>query len=276
MFCCLAIAKHLRWHFTNQSQDQKMRSVVDGRQWRFVNDWYPKFARESRNIKMGLALDGVNPYSLQSSKHSVWPVLMVLYNLPPYLVTKHFFISLTMIMLGPKSPSEHNIDVFMQPLVQELKKLWVGVPAVDMSEPVGPTRKFIMRGILLWTINDFPAYTLISGQVGKGYVGCLVCGECTSADHSTTADKTVFLGNRRWLKRNHRWRTARAAFNGQANHDAAPPQQSSLTVVQRGVWRESFLQCGGRANSKADPVKKIGVKRISIFFQLPYWQVQFP
>jgi len=198
---------------------------------------------------------------------------MVLYNLPPYLVTKRFFISLTMIIPGPKSPSEHNIDVYLQPLVHELKKLWVGVSAVDMSEPPGSTRKFKMRGILLWTINDLPAYTLISGQTGKGYAGCPVCGECTSADHSTAAAKTVFLGNRRWLKPNHRWRNARAAFNGQNNHDAPPPRQTGLTVVQRGAWRESFLQCGGRFNSKADPVKTTGVKRISIFFQLPYWHV---
>lgn len=224
---------------------------------------------------MGLELDGVNPYGLQSSKHSVWPVLMVLYNLPPYLVTKRFFISLTMIIPRPKSPSEHTIDVYLKPLVHDLKKLWAGVLVVDMSEPPGRSRDFKMRGILLWTINDFPAYTLISGQVGKGYAGCPVCGENTHAEHSTAARKTVFLGNRRWLRQNHRWRNARAAFNGQPNHDVAPPRQSGLNIVQRGVWRESFLQCGGHPNSAADPAKKTGVKRVSILFELPYWQVLF-
>ena len=89
--------------------------------------------------------------------------------------------------------------------------------------------------------------------------------------------KTVFLGNRRWLRHNHRWRAARAAFNGRTNHVAAPPRQLGLTVKQRGAWRESFLQLGGRANSKHDPVKKTGVKRVSIFFDLPYWEVHtFP
>lgn len=116
-------------------------------------------------------------------------------------------------------------------------------------------------------------YTLISGQVGKGYAGCPVCGEGTFAEHSVEAGKTVFLGNRRWLTRNHRWRVARAAFNGHPQHDPPPPRQSGRTVVNRGAWRESYLQCGGRKNGDHDPVKCTGVKRISILFQLPYWEV---
>jgi len=36
---------------------------------------------------------------------------------------------------------------------------------------------------------------LILGQIGKRYVGCLVCGEGTIAKHSTEVDKIVFLGN---------------------------------------------------------------------------------
>ena len=273
MFRCPELAKQMKWHATNHSDDNKMRSVVDSDQWRFVEERYPSFSRDARNVRMGLALDGVNPHSLQSSKHSVWPVMTVLYNLPPYLVTKRFFICLTMIIPGPKSPSEDTIDVYLQPLVHELKKLWKGVPTVDMSEPSVPNRNFSMRGMLLWTIHDYPAYTLIAGQSGKGYAGCPICGEGTYAEHSKEANKTLFLGHRRWLNRNHRWRAARAAFNGQQNYDPPPPRQSGITVVQRGAWRESYLQCGGRPNSKDDPVKKTGVKRISILFQLPYWQV---
>ena len=274
MFRCPEIARHMRWHSGNKSTDRKMRSVVDSEQWAFIDENFPSFSRSCRNIRMGLALDGVNPHSQQSSKHSVWPVMMVLYNLPPYLVTKRFFICLTMIIPGPKSPSEETIDIYLGPLVHELKKLWKGVAAVDMSEPPGPQRQFRMRGMLMWTINDFPAYTLISGQTGKGYAGCPVCGEGTFAEHSAQAHKTVFLGHRRWLRPTHRWRGARAAFNGQSNYDPAPPRQCGLTVLQRGGWRESFLQCGGRPNLNADPVKKTGVKRISVLFQLPYWQVR--
>ena len=274
MFRCPQLSKHMRWHSNNHSQDGKMRSVVDSEQWRCIDESYPEFPSDDRNVRMGLSLDGVNPHSLQSSRHSVWPVMLVFYNLPPYLVTKRFFISLTMIIPGPKSPSEDNIDVYFQPLVHDLKKLWTGIPAIDMAEPRAHNRHFILRSILMWTINDFPAYTLISSQTGKGYAGCPICGGGTLAELSTEADKIVFLGNRRWLPQQHRWRNARAAFNGHVNHNAAPPRQSGLSIVQRGAWRESYLECSGRKNAEHDPVKCTGVKRINILFQLPYWEIR--
>ena len=157
--------------------------------------------------------------------------------------------------------------------MHELKKLWVDMQATDMSEPVGPNRSFLLRGMLIWTIHDFPAYTLISGQTGKGSAVCRVCGEGTFVEYSREAHKTIFLGNRRWLRPNHHWRAARAAFNGRSNHNQAPVHQSGVTVRLRGAWRESFLQLGGRPNSQHDQVKKTGVKQISILFQLPYWDI---
>ena len=98
MFRCPELAKHIRWHSTNSSQDSKMRSVVDSEQWSFIRENFPRFNRQDRNVRMGLALDSVNPHSLQSSKHYVWPVMLVLYNLPPYFLTKRLFISLSMII----------------------------------------------------------------------------------------------------------------------------------------------------------------------------------
>ena len=66
---------------------------------------------------------------------------------------------------------------------------------MDMLEPIGRNRNFILRGMLMWTIHDFLAYTLISGQVEKGYATCLVCGGGTFAWHSNEAHKTIYLGH---------------------------------------------------------------------------------
>jgi hypothetical protein len=38
------------------------------------------------------------------------------------------FIFLALVILGPKEPKK-QMDVFMQPLFEELKKLWPGVHA---------------------------------------------------------------------------------------------------------------------------------------------------
>ena len=71
MYQSMKIAKHMRWHSTNHSQDNKMRSVVDSVQWRFIDGKFPSFNHSARNIKMGLSLDELNPHSFQSSKYLV-------------------------------------------------------------------------------------------------------------------------------------------------------------------------------------------------------------
>ena len=52
---------------------------------------------------------------------------MTQYNLPPNLCMKEEFIFLTVLVPGPTNP-KGKIDVFLQPLIAELKSLWgVGV-----------------------------------------------------------------------------------------------------------------------------------------------------
>jgi len=61
MFRCLEFSRHMTWHSRNHSKNGKMRSAVDSEQWRFVEEKYPNFSREVRNLRMGLSLDGLNP-----------------------------------------------------------------------------------------------------------------------------------------------------------------------------------------------------------------------
>jgi hypothetical protein len=58
-----------------------------------------------------------------------------------------------------------NIDVYLQPLIDELIELWVkGVESWDEDKK----EKFALHALLLWTINDFPAYAMLSGWSTKG------------------------------------------------------------------------------------------------------------
>ena len=53
----------------------------------------------------------------------------------------------------------------MQPLIDDLKLLWEeGVNTFDSFTK----QNFRMRAIVLWTINDFPAYGNLSGWSTKG------------------------------------------------------------------------------------------------------------
>ena len=72
---------------------------------------------------------------------------------------------LTMLILGPKQLG-NDIDIYLAPLIEDLKMFWEeGVECFDGSHE----ETFTLRALLLWTINDFPAYGSLSGYSVKGY-----------------------------------------------------------------------------------------------------------
>jgi hypothetical protein len=71
---------------------------------------------------------------------------------------------LTVIIPGLNN-LKHKVNVFLQPLIDELNKLWSeGVPTYDISKK----QNFQLWTALLWTINDFPAYGMLSGWSTTG------------------------------------------------------------------------------------------------------------
>jgi hypothetical protein len=55
------------------------------------------------------------------------------------------------------------MNVYIEPLINELLKLWVGITMYDICKPIGE-RKFKFRGILLWKIHDAPRLTNFCGM----------------------------------------------------------------------------------------------------------------
>ena len=169
------IAKDLIWHAQEREFDGKMRHPSDSPSWKLVDHRWPDFALEPRNLRLAISADGINPHSSMSSRHSCWPIIMVIYNLPPWLCMKRKFMMLSLLISGPRQPG-NDIDVYLAPLLDDLKMLWdVGVECYDVHQQ----EVFTLRVVLLWTINDFPAYGNLSGCVVKGYFACPICGEDT-------------------------------------------------------------------------------------------------
>ncbi|GKB60648.1 putative reverse transcriptase domain-containing protein [Tanacetum coccineum] len=69
-----------------------------------------------------------------------------------------------------------DID-FLEPLIDDLMVYGhgTGVETID----VATGQKFNMRAMVLWTINDFPAQSSLSGWSGQGYKACPTCNEDT-------------------------------------------------------------------------------------------------
>ncbi|KAI9195928.1 hypothetical protein LWI28_019482 [Acer negundo] len=71
---------------------------------------------------------------------------------------------MSLLILRPSAPG-NDIDVYLQPLIDELKELWDnGLKTFDAST----NQNFNMCAALLWTISDFSAYANLSGWSTKG------------------------------------------------------------------------------------------------------------
>jgi hypothetical protein len=61
---------------------------------------FPWFDEEARSIQFAMSTNGVNPFGNQSSTHSTWPIVLSLYNIPPWLCKKQKCMILTIFVSG--------------------------------------------------------------------------------------------------------------------------------------------------------------------------------
>ncbi|XP_073225684.1 uncharacterized protein [Cicer arietinum] len=142
-------SKHLTWHADERIRDGMFRHPADSPQWAKIDHEYPEFGIESRNLRLALSTDGMNPHGLQSISHSTWPVILVIYNLPPWLCMKRKFMMLSLLISGPKQPG-NDIDVYLTPLIENLKSMWetgVEVGWNESGQPVDPNSSMFVSYI---------------------------------------------------------------------------------------------------------------------------------
>ena len=117
---------------------------------------------------------------------------------------KCFFVIPVILIPGKHSLNGGNINVYMKPVIDQLKQLWwPGVLANDHNIPPELTRRFKLRGCLMWTINDWPGFGLISGMVHVGYAGCPPCGPAVTSRYSRELHKCLYTDSWRWLRSRH-------------------------------------------------------------------------
>ncbi|KAK8559251.1 hypothetical protein V6N12_042532 [Hibiscus sabdariffa] len=227
-----------------------------------------------------------------STSYSTWPVVLVPYNLPPWLCMKQSSFILSMIIPDEKGPG-NDIDIYLQPLIDELKQLWAGVQTFDVLKK----ENFNLRAALLWTINDFPAYANLSGWSTKGHYACPCCAAETCSMWLYNGKKFSYMGHRRWLDENHRFRYDKNLFDGTEEFRSAPEQTSGSDIFS--MLRQMKFTYGkmiGSSNMRSkkkmkevndgasdqfndddsdeedDPREAELWKKRSIFFKLPYWK----
>jgi len=105
---------------------------------------------------------------------------------------------LSLIISGPRAPVK-DFDVYLLPLIHELKFLWEGVDVFYAFK----REAFKLKVALMWTINDFPAYANLSGWTKKGYYACPSCTQSTHSMYLPFGRKTCYMGHHIWLLDDH-------------------------------------------------------------------------
>ncbi|XP_070029676.1 uncharacterized protein [Nicotiana sylvestris] len=175
LFMIKRTAEDMRWHKNKKVDDGILRHPADSLAWKNFDEKYPSFASDPRNVRLGLASDGFNPFGSMSNAYR------------PGM----------------------DIDVYLQPLVDDLKTLWEsGIETYDAFMK----QIFFLRASLLWTINDFPAYGILSGWSTKGRKQC-------------------YMGHRRFLEINHPYRRNKSSFDNTKEERLAPQALSGDDVL---------------------------------------------
>jgi len=181
---------------------------------------------------------------------------------------------LSLVIPGPSSPGM-DIDVYLQPLINELLELWnVGVQTFDASK----MENFNMQAQLMWTINDLPAYADLSGWPNRGVKACPCCMHSTRSKYLKNGCKFYYMGHRRYLPTEHLWRLNRRTFDGTEEFDSAPNVPCRDEILQQldGVTfgDENAGKKKKRKKRKTGATSSDDVmwKKKSIFFRLPYWK----
>jgi len=264
LFMSSKTAKSMKWHDEGRTKDGKLRHPADSLAWKTFDSIHPNFASDPRNVRLGLASDGFTPFKMMAKGHSIWPVVLMTYNLAPWDCMKQPYLMLSLLIPGPSSPKS-SIDVYLEPLIDELKELWEkGFETYDASN-----KEFFQAHVaLLWTINDLPAYSMLSGWTTSGKLACPVCNYHTCSRYLNNSKKMCYMCHRRWLDSKHRWRKDKNCFDGTQELRGAPTPLTGSNILDiLGDRKNSFGNAQKKKRKKGDPWSKL-----SIFFNLPYWK----
>nr|GEW57755.1 hypothetical protein [Tanacetum cinerariifolium] len=184
LFMSPKIVASMRWYDEGRTKDGCLRHPANSPTWKKFDFKYPDLAKEPRNVRLGLASDGFNPFRNMNNSHT----------------------------------PGNNIDVYLEPLVEELKELWDDeVETYDASTKT----KFEMHASLLWTITP------------KAW------------------GKYCYTGHRRYLPKNHSFRKDKKSFDGTNENANLPSSMTGLDVIKelngyiikfgKEYWKDNLL-----------------------------------
>jgi thiol-disulfide isomerase/thioredoxin len=167
----------MNYRGTYESDPAVMKDVFDSENYEKLKKKYAtiggkqfshKFFSDLRDIALGLSTDGFAPF--KKRKQTCWPLLLFNYNLPPDIRFHLHNLLCIGVIPGPNKPKD--FDSFLWPLVEELLKLTIGVPAFDVTK----SEAFALRAYLILNFGDMPAMAMVMRM--KGHNALFPCRMC--------------------------------------------------------------------------------------------------
>ena len=124
---CLFVSQEgpadMRWYRDKHVETYDvLRHPADAEGWKHFDCEFPNFSYDPRKVHLGLASYEFNSFGHMSSSFSMWPVVLIPYNFPPWKCMKESNLFMSLLIPGYRSPGR-KIDVYLQPLIEELKEL---------------------------------------------------------------------------------------------------------------------------------------------------------
>jgi len=267
LFASMETTSHMSWPRENRSSSGVLWHPSDGEAWKHFDRVHPDFVVDPHNVRLGLCSNAFNSFIQSTIPYSCWPVIVTPHNLPLEMCMTKPFMFLSCLIPGPRNPKA-GIDVHLKPLMDDLKKLWIGVETYDISRK----KNFIMRASLMWTIN-FPVYGMLSGWGTQGKLACPHCMEHSKAYTLVNGGKNCwFDSHRRFLHSDHAFRKNKKAFlKGKGEIDGPP-----TTMTPDLVWERVRDLPMATENPRLLKLRGYGEvhnwRKKSIFWNLPYWK----
>ena len=152
-------------------------------------------------------------------------------------------------------------------MVNELKQLWDTYDSYS-----GET--FRLKGALLWTINDFLAYSNLFGWGTKWKMACPHCNIDKCSYYLKRSRKLCYTGHRCFLNIDHKFRCNRKSFDGNTEMRPAPKTRSGSQLLDQMQGLDVTLGnalCPSKVRGNEVIRLCLGRRRV-FFFQLPYWE----
>jgi len=179
---------------------------------------------------------------------------------------------MSMIISDPHQPGI-DIDVYLRPLVDDLKTLWSeGVQVYDAYKRA----PFTLRGLLFTTITDILGGRSVPGQC-KGEKDCPHYLDDTETLWLNNSKKQVYVRHRRFLPDSHAYRQMKHQFDGTRElakalrHFSIAYGYSQVKNLPNAHGKKSTTTLRKRKRDKEAVDPKIRWKKKSILWELPYW-----